>query len=115
MTYLLMSLPFLGLAGAGAWAWRPRERTARRSRLLAMLIAAVVLVVLTAVFDSLIVATGIVAYDDAHRLGLAIGLAPIEDFLYPLAGVLLLPGLFDRAARRWAPRRPTSDRADADR
>ncbi|MCP2369012.1 lycopene cyclase domain-containing protein [Agromyces flavus] len=115
MTYVLMSLPFLAIAVAAAWAWRPRERSARRRRLVATLIAALILVVLTAVFDSLIVATGIVAYDDAHRIGLAIGLAPIEDFLYPIAGVLLLPALFDRVARRRTSRRSVAERTGADR
>jgi small toxic polypeptide LdrA/B/C/D len=114
MTYVLMSLPFLAIAVTAAWTWRPREHAARRRRLLATLVAAVLLVVLTAVFDSLIVATGIVAYDDAHRLGVAIGLAPIEDFMYPIAGVLLLPALFGLAARRWAPRRSAADRTEAD-
>lgn len=110
MTYVLMSLPFLAIATAIAWARRPRERAARRRRVIATAVAAAVLVVLTAVFDTLMIATGIVAYDDAHRLGLAIGLAPIEDFLYPLAGVLLLPAVYDLAARRW-PARGSRDRS----
>jgi small toxic polypeptide LdrA/B/C/D len=53
------------------------------------------------VFDSLIIGTGIVAYDDGQRSGITIGLAPIEDFLYPLAGVLLLPAVWRLAVRRW--------------
>ncbi|WP_353813888.1 lycopene cyclase domain-containing protein [Agromyces sp. SYSU T00266] len=99
MTYLLISLPFLAVAAIAAWAVRPRGRTASRHRAIATGIAAVVLFVLTAVFDSLIVGTGIVAYDDAHRSGLAVGLAPIEDFLYPLAGVLLLPAIWSLIGR----------------
>jgi small toxic polypeptide LdrA/B/C/D len=63
-----------------------------------------VLVLLTAVFDSIIVATGIVAYDDDRRLGWTIALAPVEDFLYPLSGVLLLPAVWTFALRRWPPR-----------
>jgi lycopene cyclase domain-containing protein len=96
-----MSLPFLLVAVAAAWAWRPREAGAGRRRLIATAVAAVVLFVLTAVFDSLIIGTGIVAYDDGQRSGVTIGLAPIEDFLYPLAGVLLLPAVWRIAARRW--------------
>ena len=104
MTYLLLSVPFVAAAAIVAWTWRPRGAGDARRRAIAMLVAAGVLVLLTAVFDSVIVATGIVAYDDDHRLGWTIGLAPVEDFLYPLAGVLLLPGVWALALRRWPPR-----------
>ena len=103
MTYVLLSLPFVAAAAIVAWSLRPREAGAARRRRIASLVAAAVLVTLTAVFDSVIVATGIVAYDDVHRLGWTIGLAPVEDFLYPLAGVLL-PAVWTFAVRRWPPR-----------
>ncbi|WP_430646667.1 lycopene cyclase domain-containing protein [Agromyces sp. GXS1127] len=111
MTYLLISLPFVVVALAAAWTGRPRTAAARRRRVVATAIAAGVLVVLTAVFDSLIVGTGIVAYDDARRSGWAIGLAPVEDFLYPLAGVLLLPAVWTLVSRRPAAT-PLDERAD---
>lgn len=118
MTYLLLSVPFVAAAAIVAWAGRPRGAGDARRRAVAMLVAAGALVVLTAVFDSVIVATGIVAYDDHQRLGWTIGLAPVEDFLYPLAGVLLLPAVWTLALRRWPPRpaageatgRPSSER-----
>ncbi|WP_438855821.1 lycopene cyclase domain-containing protein [Agromyces sp. M3QZ16-3] len=110
MTYLLISLPFLAVAVFAAWAARPRERAALRRRVIATSIAAAVLLVLTAVFDSIIVGTGIVAYDDAHRSGWTIGLAPIEDFLYPLAGVLLLPAVWGIGTRARAGRTEGVDR-----
>jgi small toxic polypeptide LdrA/B/C/D len=100
VTYALMSLPFLAVAALAAWAWRPREVAAARGRWIATGVAAAVLLVLTAVFDSLIIGTGIVAYDDGQRSGVTIGLAPVEDFLYPLAGVLLLPAVWQVAVRR---------------
>jgi small toxic polypeptide LdrA/B/C/D len=104
MTYVLMSLPFIAAAAVVAWAMRPREPGAARRLRIATLVAAAVLVTLTAAFDSVIVATGIVAYDDAHRIGWTIGLAPVEDFLYPVAGVLLLPAVWAIALRRWPAR-----------
>ncbi|GAA1057552.1 hypothetical protein GCM10017608_17320 [Agromyces luteolus] len=107
MTYFLISLPFLAVAAIAAWVARPRPRTALRRRAIATAVAAAVLLLLTAVFDSLIVGTGIVAYDDAHRSGLAVGLAPVEDFLYPLAGVLLLPAVWSLTTRA------RGDRAEA--
>ena len=54
----------------------------------------VVLFALTAVFDNIMIAVGLMVYSDAGRSGLAIGLAPLEDFAYPLAGALLLPSLW---------------------
>jgi lycopene cyclase domain-containing protein len=48
------------------------------------------LLIITAVFDNLIIGTGIVAYDEALISGIKIGLAPIEDFSYSLAGPLLI-------------------------
>ena len=61
----------------------------RRRRWIATGVAAVVLLVLTAVFDSVMIAAGLFGYADGTRLGPAIGLAPIEDFAYPVAAVLL--------------------------
>ncbi|GAA2022073.1 hypothetical protein GCM10009819_00770 [Agromyces tropicus] len=112
MTYLLISLPFLAVAIVLAVVAWPRRRGDRRRRAVATAIATLVLLTLTAVFDSLIVGTGIVAYDDAQRSGWAVGLAPVEDFLYPLAGVLLVPAVFTLAARR---RAGAADPARADR
>ena len=54
-----------------------------------VLTTAVILIV-TAIFDNLIVGTGIVAYDEDLILGVKIGYAPIEDFSYSLAAPLLI-------------------------
>ena len=61
-----------------------------------------ILTVCTAVFDSLIIAAGIVDYDTTKILGMYIGTAPIEDFMYALLAVAIVPalwkgfGLYDR-------------------
>lgn len=62
-------------------------------------IALVVLFVSTAVFDSMIVGSGIVAYDDSLILGLRIGSAPIEDFFYIIMAALIVPSVW-HAARK---------------
>lgn len=54
----------------------------------------VVLVVLTGIFDNVIVGLGIVAYDTTHIAGLFIGVVPVEDFAYSVAAVLVLPTLW---------------------
>jgi lycopene cyclase domain-containing protein len=75
---------------------------AGRSVLVPALVAVAVLLVATAVFDSVIVGTGIVGYDGSRILGLRIGTAPIEDFAYPIAAGLALPAVWHLLGRRRA-------------
>jgi lycopene cyclase domain-containing protein len=69
-----------------------------RQALLAL--AAFALLVLTAAFDTVMIAAGLFTYADPLILGPRIGLAPIEDFAYPLAAVILLPALWMRLRSR---------------
>ena len=84
MTYLVMNLFFIvplfviGLLMRKQLPWR------------AIIWATGALFVTTAVFDNLIIGTGIVAYDEELISGIKMGLAPIEDFSYSLAGPLLI-------------------------
>ena len=55
---------------------------------------------LTAVFDNLIIYSGIVGYDEEKISGWKIGLAPIEDFSYTVVAVILVPTLFNLFARK---------------
>jgi lycopene cyclase domain-containing protein len=59
-----------------------------------MMLAA--LLVLTAVFDNLIILAGIVGYDSTKLLGLYVGVAPIEDFFYAILAAILIPILWQR-------------------
>ena len=92
MTYLQLSAVFLGVAAVAGSALVLVAR--RRPHLGALGITAIVLVLLTAVFDTVMIAAGLFHYSSAHLIGLHIGLAPLEDFAYPLAGVLLLPAVW---------------------
>ena len=96
-TYLLLALGVLVPVAAVSLVVLVR---AGRSVLLPALVAVGVLVLATAVFDSVIVGTGIVGYDPARILGVRIGAAPIEDFAYPIAAGLALPALWHRLGRR---------------
>jgi lycopene cyclase domain-containing protein len=58
-------------------------------------VALVILLCMTAVFDSLIVGNGIVAYNPNHYLGLFIGKAPIEDFFYTIAALIVVPCIWN--------------------
>ena len=101
MTYALICLPFLAIAVIlSLAAARTLPRRARRRRWLATGFAAALVLVLTAVFDSTMIAAGLFGYADGTRLGPRIGLAPIEDFAYPIVTVLLVPAVWTLARRR---------------
>lgn len=106
MTYLLLALAFLALATVVAlvarWVARRTGRPAVGWRALAL--AAGALLLLTAVFDNVMIASGLFAYSDAQISGARIGLAPVEDFSYPLAAVILLPALWSLFGDRFGGR-----------
>ncbi len=92
MTYPLLVLPFLLVTAliTALSARRPRFR----ARMLSSALAAVVLVVLTAVFDNVMIALDLFTYPPEHLSGLRIGLAPLEDFAYPLCAAFGVPAVF---------------------
>lgn len=83
MTYLALNAYYLGILVvfyfvSGAW----RQFSLHLHSFAAMLIG-------TAIFDNAIIGAGLVAYDESKILGIKIWLAPIEDFAYSIAVVLL--------------------------
>jgi lycopene cyclase domain-containing protein len=66
----------------------------RAPRWMAVLIAMGTLLVLTAVFDNVMIAASLVGYSGARISGVFVGRAPLEDFAYPVAAVVLLPSLW---------------------
>ena len=89
MTYLLLNAVFLAIVLVVLVLAR------RRLRLVAVLGTLGVLLVMTAVFDNVMIGVGLlVAYDDELISGIRIGVAPIEDFAYAIAAALLLPALW---------------------
>jgi lycopene cyclase domain-containing protein len=109
VTYVQLAACFLVLAAVGGVVLTLASRR-RGPSPLAVLLTIIVLFLLTAVFDTVMIASGLFHYAQDPLLGLHIGLAPIEDFAYPLAGALLLPALW--AAMR--ARRRTQDRRSPD-
>ncbi|MFM1953498.1 MAG: hypothetical protein RL187_707 [Actinomycetota bacterium] len=91
MTYWLINLPFLIVA---AMVMGVALGRGRGPRLIPWLISAVVMITLTAIFDNAIIASGLVAYDEALISGVIIGVAPLEDFAYTLAALLIVPALW---------------------
>ena len=94
MTYWTLNAVFLavilvlGLAAARRLPWAAVGLT-----------AAVVLVV-TAVFDNLMISVGLVAYNEQLTSGAFIGVAPLEDFAYAIAAIVGLPSLWVLLGRR---------------
>ncbi len=101
MTYLALNAAFLLAVGAvllGTVLRLRRRSDGIRWRALGVTAAGVLL--LTAVFDNVMIAVGLVGYDAERISGIRIGVAPIEDFAYAVAAVLLLPALWHLTARR---------------
>ena len=67
----------------------------RRAPIAALLLA-------TAIFDNIMIEAGLVAYSEDALLGFKVGVAPIEDFAYPVAALVLLPALWYLLRRRSA-------------
>lgn len=85
VTYMVLNIFFLMVALI-VLAWRKLLSFGH-----AVWLTLVVLLVMTIMFDSLIIHFGVVAYDLNKILGVRVGLAPIEDLLYSLlAGLAVL-------------------------
>ena len=72
----------------------------RRVRWPAVGITAAILLVMTAVFDNIMISIGLVAYNESLISGAFIGVAPLEDFAYTIAAVVGLPSLWVLLGRR---------------
>jgi lycopene cyclase domain-containing protein len=99
MTYALLALLFLVIAAVPAvTATLTRRLTTSWWRTTA--VVALVLVVLTAVFDGIMISFDLFRYDTAALLGLRVARVPIEDFAWPVAAALALPALWALLGRR---------------
>ena len=101
MTYPLLVIPFVLVTAAVTALSARRPGFGRRMR--ASLVAAVVLLALTAVFDNAMIALDLFTYPEQHLSGIRIGLAPLEDFAYPLCAAFGVPAV----AALLPARRPT--------
>jgi lycopene cyclase domain-containing protein len=99
-TYLLLDLAFLGTVALVALAtWLSRRMPAWRL----VALSAIPLLVMTAIFDNVLVGLHIVSYDPDLISGAFLGFAPVEDFSYAIAAVVLLPCLWSLLAPRERP------------
>jgi lycopene cyclase domain-containing protein len=93
VTYLNLNLLFVA-ASLLALLLVPKNRWP------AYLVGLVPMVIMTAVFDNLIVSAGIVAYDPTKITGIMIGAVPIEDFAYTIAAVAIVPSVWSAMINR---------------
>jgi lycopene cyclase domain-containing protein len=91
MTYWSLNAIFLAVVAVVAVAALLVRRAPRWK---AIGLAAIPLLIMTAVFDNVLVGLGIVGYDPSRISGVTIGVAPLEDFAYSIAVVVLLPSLW---------------------
>lgn len=90
--YMLLNLPFLAVAAVLALV--SLVRPGWRRRMLASALTAAVLCILTAVFDNVMIAAALFSYPEENLSGIRIGLAPIEDFAYPVAAAFAVPAIW---------------------
>lgn len=117
MSYLALAGCFLAVpAAVAAYATWRRRLDGRWWAATGLTIAA--LLVLTVVFDNVMIAADLFRYDEELLTGWRVGLAPVEDLVWPVAAGLLLPsvaalleGSPARASTR-APIRPQARPAD---
>ncbi|MDL2363211.1 MAG: lycopene cyclase domain-containing protein [Patescibacteria group bacterium] len=100
--YLLLNTVFI-LFAASKFAYR-RPSVSRKYWL-----SLIGVLLMTAVFDSLIIAADIVRYNPGHILGITIGSAPIEDFAYVIAAFLLIPALWGNDRSQSFQAKPTGE------
>jgi lycopene cyclase domain-containing protein len=97
MTYWLINIPFFWWL---PWCWVSRWGAGQSHGDSPWLISAVVMMALTAVFDNAIIGSGLVAYDPELLSGVMVGVAPLEDFAYTAAALMLIPALWHLLERR---------------
>lgn len=94
MSFAALSLCFM-LGSPALFILAVRLRRIRLCEVLpAVGLAMLVLLVLTAVFDNLMIGSGLFGYGSQTLLGIHVGLAPLEDFSYPICAVLFVPALW---------------------
>lgn len=74
-------------------------------------LTALSLIILTAIFDSIMIAADLFRFDESALTGVHVGLAPIEDFAWPIAAAILIPStlLFLTTRPRTSPPRDTTE------
>ncbi len=100
MSFALLSIYFMAASVLLFFLALRLKRIGLRSVLAAVAFSLLVLLLLTAVFDNVMISSGLFDYGGQTLLGPRILLAPIEDFTYPVCVVFLAPALWWLAGGR---------------
>ena len=93
MNYLALNLIFLAISFFALFL-------VPKNRWPAYLVGMLPMILISAVFDNLIVSAGIVGYDPSKISGIMVGAAPVEDFAYTIAAVLIVPSVWSAVLNR---------------
>lgn len=85
---LVLAVVLLGLKFGGAWHFDK-----------AIGFTLVILLLTTAIFDTVLIHYGMFAYAPESILGVYVGKAPIEDFFYAVLGAIFVPMLWKKLGR----------------
>jgi lycopene cyclase domain-containing protein len=109
VTNIVLNVIVLAVLTAVSW------RVLRRLRPGPVVGGALVLCLLTMVFDTLMIAADLYVFDEGKILGVYLWGAPLEDFAYAIAAALAMPVLWTVLERRAASRstRPSTAGEDA--
>jgi lycopene cyclase domain-containing protein len=91
MTYWALNAIFLGIVAAIVVAAIVSRRA---PRWMAVAFTLGFVLIMTAIFDNVMIAIGLVGYAEELISGAFVGIAPLEDFAYAIAAVVLLPALW---------------------
>jgi lycopene cyclase domain-containing protein len=97
MTYWALNSLFLSVVALVAIAALVSRRA---PRWIAVVISLGILLVFTAIFDNVLIGLGFVGYNRGLISGVFVGRAPLEDFAYTVAAVVLLPSLWTLLGRK---------------
>ena len=92
MNYWTLNAIFLAVVALVSIGAAVRIRSTRPWVAIAITLG--VLLVMTAVFDNVMIGVGLVGYEPSLISGAFIGIAPLEDFAYAVAAAILLPSLW---------------------
>lgn len=97
MTYWALNAIFLAVVAVVALATMLSHRVPRwRS----VGLTALAVALMTAAFDNVMIAADLFWYNPERISGAFIGLAPLEDFAYAIAAIILLPSLWHLIGER---------------
>lgn len=99
-----MGLPFVAAVLILDWFVLKTKLITKRDTWVIMAI----MMTLTLIFDQFLTGLPIVEYDDSKILGVQLGYAPIEDFLYTFVAVLAIGSILTRVSKDEKSKKPSS-------